>query len=274
MQKLAALINQRTAQSVFSEITAQDDLQPVYKCAQCQDRGGYIVRKKNGYFIRGTEIEQDYWAFCSCLAQLNQTVRLTQSSVLIASEAFTFDHFSENVATPVVGMKRLAIRYVENFESIRQSRQNSLALLGQSGAGKTHLLVAVLNRLIAQGEHIKYCTYTELLEQIARDQFANAAQVMETYRTVPVLVIDDVFKPISGRASVRAWEAMKLFDLVNYRYMHNLPILFSSELTYDELFHVDEAIASRLFEMTQDFIWTVPKKPAYNYRLAQRRGTE
>src|SRR3712207_8296254 len=39
--------------------------------------------------------------------------------------------------------KEKAIKYVNDFNNILNSEQNSFALLGQNGAGKTHLIIGI-----------------------------------------------------------------------------------------------------------------------------------
>lgn len=46
-----------------------------------------------------------------------------------------------------------AVEYYKDFQKIKGERQNSIALLGQPGSGKTHLLTAIMNNLIKKNQY-------------------------------------------------------------------------------------------------------------------------
>lgn len=62
------------------------------------------------------------------------------------------------------------------------------------------------------------------------------------------------------------WQQRKMYDIVNHRYLNKMPILLSSELEFPEMLAVDEATASRLFEMTEEYTVSVEKDFRLNYR--------
>ena len=57
-----------------------------------------------------------------------------------------------------------------------------------------------------------------------------------------------------------------LYELVNYRYMHNKPMVISTERLPDDLVGFDEAVGSRIIEMCRDNI-VILKGEKLNYRL-------
>ena len=56
--------------------------------------------------------------------------------------------------------------------------------------------------------------------------------------TIPLLILDDL-----GREKTTDWTRDVLYDLINYRYSHRLPTIFT---TNEDLGGYDEAIASRV----------------------------
>lgn len=44
-----------------------------------------------------------------------------------------------------------------------------------------------------------------------------------------------------------------IFEIVNYRYFNNLPMIISCEKNIDDLLDIDEAICSRLVEMSKKY---------------------
>ena len=57
-----------------------------------------------------------------------------------------------------------------------------------------------------------------------------------------------------------------IFELVNHRYFNNLPVIVSSEKSFEELIEIDEAIGSRLIEMSKGYGIEIRGK-RLNYRI-------
>ncbi|MEG0578195.1 MAG: DNA replication protein, partial [Bacilli bacterium] len=57
-----------------------------------------------------------------------------------------------------------------------------------------------------------------------------------------------------------------IFEIVNYRYFNNLPMIVSTEKHFEELIEIDEAIGSRLIEMSKDYMVKIKGKNL-NYRI-------
>lgn len=259
----------------YSETTAAIE-ESSYNCLKCKDTGSYLVRKKNGYYVRGVEIEQDYYVECECSKML-KTNRLIRSSAITEEfQKMSFKNFTSDGVHPIVAeMKSKANQYYTAFDDIKNLRQNSIMLIGQPGCGKTHLLTAISNYLM----HIKqvpvlYFPYKDGMNDIAANNFERKNEIMERMKSVDVLFIDDLFKPIGGKVDVKHWQTEIIFEVVNYRYLNNMPLLISSELSLDDMLYIDEALTSRLFEMAEDFTVTVKKDMKINYRLRKVFGNQ
>ena len=53
---------------------------------------------------------------------------------------------------------------------------------------------------------------------------------------------------------------------INYRYFNKLPVIVSTELSIENLVNIDEALGSRLIEMSKDFLVGIRNKKL-NYRI-------
>ena len=264
----------------YSETTVVTE-EPVYNCPKCKDEGGYLVRKKAGettLLQNGDEIILKYdteeWQKCEC-TKIRQLNRLIKSSAITEEfQKMSFKNFSTDDLHPVVAeMKSKANQYYRAFDEIKGFRQNSIMLIGQAGSGKTHLLTAVSNYLMhAKQVPVLYFPYKDGMNDIAANNFERKSEIMERMKEVDVLFIDDLFKPIGGKVDVKPWQAEIIFEVVNYRYLNNKPMLISSELSLDEMLYIDEALTSRLFEMAQDFTVTIKKDMKVNYRLRKVMG--
>ena len=86
-------------------------------------------------------------------------------------------------------------------------------------------------------------------------------KMMNRYKSARVLFIDDLFKGKITDSDVNI-----MFELINHRYFNNLPVIISSECSVGRLLDVDEALGSRLVEMTKGRVVETRGKEL-NYRI-------
>ena len=62
----------------------------------------------------------------------------------------TFKTYNDKVSIEASKMKDVATGFVIRYQELKEKEdeKNSIALLGQSGAGKTHLLIAIINNFL------------------------------------------------------------------------------------------------------------------------------
>ncbi|WP_245590479.1 ATP-binding protein [Aneurinibacillus terranovensis] len=231
---------------------------PTYECEKCQDKEGYIVRGEDG---------REYWRFCECREQ-KKTKRMFKSSQITEEfQKLGFRNFiTENRPKCVVDAYETAQDYLKYFDRFRNERKNSIALLGNPGCGKTHLLMAVSNNLMRKGVGVLYFTWVDLLNEL-KDDFDLLHEKVQRMQKVDVLFIDDLFK---GRKEPTPFQLEQLFAIVNYRYLNHLPIMISSERDIDQICEIDEAIGSRIYEMCRDYtVLLQGSRKELNYRLRE-----
>lgn len=163
-----------------------------------------------------------------------------------------------------------SLEYFQEFDAIKGLRQNSIALLGQPGAGKTHLLTAIANNLINRSHvPVLYFPYVEGFNDL-KDDFDKLEEKLDRMKKVDVLFVDDLFKPTGKERKPRAteWQIEQMYAVINHRYLNHKPIMVSSELTVDELCNVDEALGTRIFQMCKDFTVVIKgDRKILNHRL-------
>ncbi len=156
-----------------------------------------------------------------------------------------------------------AKHYVKEFHKIRDDTHNSMMLCGQVGAGKTHLGTACSMELIRQEVPVIYMGYREemtaLKARLMEPDIYN--REMNRFKRGEVLFIDDFLKGKVTEADLNI-----IYEIINYRYNNNLPVILSTEKTLDDLVNFDEATASRLIEMSRGYIIVFEGKKL-NYRL-------
>ena len=225
-----------------------------YTCPTCKDSGWLFETDDKGY---------EYVVPCKCRAIRIARERLDRSGLAKEFKEKNFDNFFTYNNPVLVDAKSTAEKYVERFEESKDTRPNSLLLCGQVGAGKTHLGTACSVELINKGIAVIYMGYREEMTSLkahVTDPDVYTKE-MDRYKKAEVLFIDDFLKGKITEADVNI-----LYEIINYRYNNNLPIILSTEKNLDSLINFDEAIASRLIEMCRGFIVEFIGKEL-NYRL-------
>ncbi len=115
-----------------------------------------------------------------------------------------------------------------------EKERNGLLITGSFGTGKTHLVTAISNQLIAGGIPVICMTMIDLLARIKqtfdRNDNATEADIMKIYEEVPLLVIDDI-----GSEQPSEWGSTKIFAIVNARYEAYMPTVVTTNYAGDEL---------------------------------------
>lgn len=233
----------------------------IHQCPTCKDQEGWfqqVVDDENGKTY-------EVWIDCQCYRRRQATQLLASSRITPEFWNKAFTHFqTDGLASCIREAFDAAVEYVQAFDRIRSSEQNSLALLGRSGSGKTHLLMAVANRLNDAGVGVLYFPWVEGFDDLKRN-FDVLPRKIHMLKTADVLFIDDLFK---GRERPTPFQLEQLFAVVNYRYLNHLPMLISSERDIDRLCDPevgDEAIGTRIYERCRDYL--VIMTGNVNYRL-------
>lgn len=233
-----------------------------YDCPKCKDQLGYIQG----------EWPNEVWVRCSCIEWRRTQKMMKASQITDEFKRLGFKNFSLEGKAPIIkDAYECAYEYFREFTNIQDKRKNSISLLGQPGAGKTHLLTAVANNLMRKkGIPVLYFPYVEGFNDL-KDDFDKLEEKLEHMKTVDILFIDDLFKPTGRDRKPRAteWQIEQMYAVINYRYLNYKPIMVSSELTVDELADVDEALGTRIYEMCSDFTVVIKgDRKILNHRLA------
>ena len=226
-----------------------------YECPRCKDTGFIFKTDERGYEVA---------ARCECYAVRQAKQMMERSGISSEFQKKTFDNFTIRNNPQLANAKNKAMQYVKNFDQTEHERYNSIMFCGQVGAGKTHLGTAICGELMKKGVAVIYMAYRNAVTKIKQNIIdeENYNRQLNQYASSRVLYIDDLLK---GRLTETDINIM--YEIVNFRYMNNMPIIISTEKAPEDLLVFDEAIGSRLIEMCRGNIVQLQGKEL-NYRLS------
>jgi len=182
---------------------------------------------------------------CVCMQGILQSQaseRLYRFSNLQRLQHMTFESFSPHgrVALSPMAQKSLEQAYNLAF-AFSQTRTGWLLLEGGFGCGKTHLAAAIANFSVDHGIPTLFLTVPDLLDWL-RASFEGTderfSQRFDEIRQVPLLILDDF-----GTQNTTPWAQEKLFQLLDYRYLNDIPTVITTNLRLEE---IEGRIRSRL----------------------------
>ncbi len=144
-------------------------------------------------------------------------------------------------------------------EAYANAPRGWLVFTGTFGCGKTHLAAAIANYQVALGRGTPmFVVVPDLLDHL-RATFSPTSLVsydkrFDEVRTAPLLILDDL-----GTESATPWAREKLFQLLNYRYVAQLPTVVT---TSDPIDKVEPRLRTRMLDTTRCRVFAI-EVPAY-----------
>ncbi|HKT40018.1 MAG TPA: ATP-binding protein [Ktedonobacterales bacterium] len=211
-------------------------------CAQCGGAGWVRVAEIGAAGDWRVEL-----APCACQRERRSQAQwrraLDASDMTPELLAKTFMDYDPSPDPSCVVGRDAALAWAEETPDARLLAPSWLMLYGSTGTGKTHLLAAAFNLLMASGHYPLYTLVPALLDYVrqglnASDGGGEYAARFQAVQQAPILILDDL-----GAEMRTPWTDETLFKLLDYRYRRGLPTAVASNLIPA---HLEPRIASRL----------------------------
>lgn len=251
----------REVDRIFSGRVSSPAREKSYECEKCMDTGFIQVRDENG---------EEVSRRCGCMEVKRFRRLLERSGISKEFLGKRLEDFDTMGNPQLIKAKDKAARYLRSFEGIERQRRNSIMFYGQPGSGKTHLGAAISSGLMGRGIAVAYMAYRDAVTRIKQNMTDEEryTEMIGQYMNARVLYIDDLLK---GR--VTESDVNIMYEIVNHRYMNNMPMIVSTEKSLEELLEFDEAVGSRIVEMSRGNMARLEGQ-GLNYRLYSLLGNE
>ena len=168
--------------------------------------------------------------------------RLFALSNLDELRHLTFENFKSRGRVGLAPLQADSLERAYNHaHQFSQNLNGWLLLQGPYGCGKTHLAAAIGNFAVSMGVPTLFLTIPDLLDTL-RFAFDSPDTTFEKrfddIRNSPLLILDDF-----GTQNATRWAQEKLFQIINYRYINQLPLVVTTNLALEE---IEARISSRL----------------------------
>lgn len=205
----------KTKSSEYGEITLYPE-----ECDKCR-------KKAYKAYIKDMELENYLLARSRCCGYQNKPQKHDGKFVCW-----------ENLSHSLPGQSEI-LNYIESF--INGNTKGAL-ITGSVGLGKTFLCKILHNTLIKQNRHTAMLRMVDMSIILRKETFGDQyKKVLNEFQKVPLLIIDDY-----GAQKNTEWVRETFFSIIDYRYEHNLPTIFNTNLSEVGLRKFDTRIASRL----------------------------
>lgn len=189
----------------------------------------------------------DFGKMQVCECRQSKVAHQSQQRLFRLSNLQAFSHMTlENFKTEgrmglgdqQVASLQIALNQASHFA---QNPTGWLLFMGTYGCGKTHLAAAIANKVLEFGIPTLFLTIPDLLDWLRYSygsQESSFEERFEEIRNIHLLVLDDL-----GTQNTTPWAEEKLYQILNYRYVHQLPTVIT---TNQGLLEIEGRIRSRL----------------------------
>ena len=184
----------------------------------------------------------------------------------------TFQNFELSQEVRANGKQGDGLKFaLDRARSFAENPSGWLFFTGNSGCGKTHLAVGIINERLKRGEPAFFAFVPALLDHLRAtfrpDSLTGYDELFEQVKTSPMLALDDL-----GSENSTPWAEEKLYQIIVHRHNARLPTVITSNLgSLKQLEDAKPRIRSRLSDALVE--WAPIRAPDYRDQRRFRRSS-
>lgn len=223
-----------------------------FDCTVCKNKGYVAVLQDDGSVVCRE---------CECMPRRRSLRQIEKSGLRPTLDIYTFDTY-ETPKPWQTKAKADAKKYLTDADG------KWFLACGSVGSGKTHLCTAICGELLKAGIGVRYMLWRDEVGRLKacvndNDEYNRLIKPLKKTR---VLYIDDFFKTERGVKPTSA-DINIAFEILNSRYAdRELITIISTEKSPEELLDIDEAVGSRVYERSRDYVVRIEGE-GKNWRL-------
>lgn len=262
MKSLAA-VHMQSNPPLEGDYTSEDGL---LRCGKC---GGL---KRSRIEVSGEEIIVPTWCECMTRAReeekkrsaailasmrVNELRRLSLMDSALSSVRFAGADTSGENARSI----EICRRYAAKFPQMRQDNRG-LLLFGGVGTGKTYTAACIANELLEQGRAVIMTSLVKLIGSDIGDLYSRLAEI-------DLLILDDL-----GAERSTDYALEQVYNIVDSRYRAGLPVIYTTNLTLDELKNPADIRYARIYDRVLERCFPVEFRGSSRRKAGAWQGFE
>ncbi len=225
-------VQRRRKEALKNAGLPEDYLEVKYHCPLCRDTGSH-----DGYQ-------------CQCYKDLIKKCAREELHISALLEKSTFEKFDLSYYPPVtdgvLGISQKehmtsVFNYCRDYARYFSKKSTGLLMFGKTGLGKTHLSLAIANKVIDKGYKVYYNSVQNIMNMLEKEHFGKGKaqeNIEEMLFESDLLILDDLGSEFSTQFTVS-----QLYNIFNTRITNSLPTIISTNLSLHEL---DEKYTQRI----------------------------
>lgn len=199
-----------------------------YTCPKCNDTG-----------------YDDNHVMCECFSQLCGKIEADEINKHSHLELSNFDTFSLSYYEGNdFFIMRDHLNFLKNYAENFTPESYSILISGSTGLGKTHLSLAVANKVLEKGYSVVYDSAINILREIEKEHFNRAygSEMTDLVMQTDLLILDDL-----GTENNTPFYSSTIYNIINTRLNRHKATIISTNLDNDDIAERYEArVVSRL----------------------------
>ena len=238
MRRENLALQQREKELLLKNGYPADYLELAYQCKLCHDTG----------YVKGTP--------CRCLDRLlsqlaAQDAKKESTLTLTDFSGFSLQYYpsQKDLRRNIVPREHMEelLRFCKNYAETFSVHAKGILMLGETGLGKTHLSLAIANRVMEREYTVLYDTVSVFMDRAEGERFGRLPDrdTLGRMMAADLLVLDDL-----GAEYVSPFGTASLYRVIDTRLERKRPTLISTNLTVAQLqTRYENRLISRLFSL-------------------------